>query len=51
MDPIICMQCGKREVEKARRCWATPVCYTCLPPPKPLPINWPRSMRAKAGDK
>lgn len=32
MKPIICKQCGKREVEEARRRWATPICYACLPP-------------------
>lgn len=39
---IICKQCGVREVEEARRCYATPVCYACLPPPRPLPIAKPR---------
>jgi len=33
-----CKQCGKREVEPQRECYATPVCYACLPPPEPLPI-------------
>ena len=37
--PIMCRQCGEREVEEARRCYATPVCYACLPPPKPLPVR------------
>lgn len=37
--PIICRQCGKREVEEARRHYATPVCYACLPPPEPLPVT------------
>jgi len=37
MNPI-CKQCGKHEVEDERVCYATPVCYACLPPPSPLPI-------------
>lgn len=42
LSSIICKQCGVREVEEARRCYATPVCYACLPPPKPLPTApWP----------
>ena len=35
---MICKQCNKRHVEKVRECYATPVCYDCLPPPEPLPI-------------
>jgi len=31
-----CRQCGK-PVERLRECYATPVCYACLPPPPPLP--------------
>lgn len=31
-----CAECGK-PVEDQRLCYATPVCYTCLPPPPPLP--------------
>lgn len=38
MNPI-CKQCGKREVEDARVCYATPVCFKCLPPPDDLPIR------------
>jgi hypothetical protein len=34
---VICTQCALREVPKVRHCYATPVCYTCLPPPAPLP--------------
>lgn len=37
MNPI-CKQCGKHEVEDERVCYATPVCYACLPPPSPLPV-------------
>jgi hypothetical protein len=33
-----CHQCGKT-VEKERECYATPVCYACLPPPEPLPVR------------
>ena len=36
---ILCRQCGTSYVEKARECYATPVCYACLPPPKPLPVR------------
>lgn len=32
-----CRQCG-RPIEEERRCYATPICCTCLPPPKPLPV-------------
>ena len=39
MNPI-CKQCGKVEVEDARTCYATPVCFACLPPPKPLNTAW-----------
>jgi len=39
MNPI-CKQCGQREVEDARVCYATPVCFTCLPPPLPLNTAW-----------
>jgi len=38
MNPI-CKQCGKHEVEDERVCYATPVCYACLPPPSPLPVR------------
>lgn len=34
---IKCRHCG-RAVEEARRCYAVPVCYACLPPPRPLPV-------------
>ena len=33
----MCRQCGAR-VEVARWCYATPMCFKCLPPPPPLPI-------------
>lgn len=32
-----CHGCGK-PVEEARRCYAIPMCYACLPPPPPLPV-------------
>ena len=32
-----CKQCGG-VAEEARRCYATPVCFKCLPPPPPLPV-------------
>jgi hypothetical protein len=32
-----CRACGK-DVEEARRCYAIPVCYACLPPPEPLKV-------------
>lgn len=37
--PTICRNCGKREVEPERECYATPVCFACLPPPRPLPVR------------
>jgi hypothetical protein len=39
MNPT-CKQCGQREVEDARVCYATPVCFACLPPPLPLNTAW-----------
>jgi hypothetical protein len=42
--PQPCRSCGQ-PVESARRCYAIPTCYRCLPPPRPLPVNLPRSMR------
>ena len=47
-EPIACRQCGV-EVETPRRIYATPVCYACLPPPKPLPLAQLRRERAKEG--
>jgi len=35
-----CKQCGTREVEDARAQYATPVCFACLPPPRPLNTSW-----------
>jgi len=32
-----CARCGK-EVEEARRCYAIPHCFACVPPPPPLEI-------------
>ena len=29
---VLCRQCGQRDVEPERMPWATPVCWTCLPP-------------------
>ena len=34
----VCRQCGSR-VELEREDYATPICFSCLPPPKPLPIR------------
>ena len=34
---IPCRQCGNM-VEEARRCYAIPTCYVCLPPPPPLEL-------------
>lgn len=39
MNPT-CKQCGRREVEDARVDYATPVCFACLPPPRPLNTAW-----------
>jgi len=44
--PIPCQTCGK-PVEHGRRCYAIPTCYGCLPPPPPLPIAYPRSMKGQ----
>lgn len=38
IDPFMCRSCG-REVEPARRCYAVPTCFACLPPPPPLPVR------------
>lgn len=35
IDQGICRQCGG-QVPRARWCYATPTCYTCLPPPPPI---------------
>lgn len=32
-----CVKCGAT-VEPARKCYAIPMCYACLPPPQPLPL-------------
>lgn len=40
---IHCRQCGK-PVEMEREEYATPVCFACLPQPKPLPV---RKVRTK----
>jgi len=39
MNPT-CKQCGKVEVEDARTHYETPVCFTCLPPPRLLNTVW-----------
>jgi hypothetical protein len=36
-SPANCIQCG-RAVEEGRLCYAYPICYTCLPPPPPIPV-------------
>lgn len=36
--PVPCRQCGL-PVPGGRQDYATPVCYECLPPPKPLPVR------------
>jgi hypothetical protein len=36
---VRCKQCGARNVEPEREDWATPVCFACLPPAKPLPVR------------
>lgn len=46
---MICKQCSTREVEESRLTWATPVCFACLPPPKPLPVNHLRSCPSGTG--
>ena len=33
-----CRDCGN-PVESLRECYVMPVCYACLPPPEPLPVN------------
>lgn len=35
---IPCRQCGA-SVEPEREHYATPMCFACLPPPKPLPVR------------
>lgn len=41
---LLCKQCGGL-AEEVRRCYATPVCFACLPPPKPLPVARFRFLR------
>lgn len=47
-----CVDCGK-PVEEARRCYAFPTCFACLPPPPELPVLQPanplRALRLAAG--
>ncbi len=43
---VPCRNCGAPEVEPERRHFATPVCFACLPPPRPLPV---RHVRGCAG--
>ncbi len=48
MTTIPCRQCGA-PVPEVRHCYATPVCYACLPPPEPLPVlHTPTSLRLAA---
>lgn len=50
--PIRCNSCGKL-VEQARRCYAIPTCFACLPPPEPLPIcpmKKPRCLHTTVND-
>jgi hypothetical protein len=35
--PVPCAQCGEA-VEAARKCYAIPTCYECLPPPEGLKV-------------
>jgi hypothetical protein len=37
-EPLRCNQCGG-VAEEERRCYATPLCFACLPPPIPLPVR------------
>lgn len=34
-DPTFCRNCGGK-VDRVRWCYATPVCFECLPPPPPI---------------
>lgn len=34
---VLCCHC-RRPVEEARKCYAIPFCYACLPLPEPLPV-------------
>ena len=43
--PKPCQLCGK-PVEKARRWYALPTCYACLPPPESLKVISPEEMKA-----
>lgn len=38
MGAVTCRQCGAA-VEPSRECYATPMCYACLPPPPPIPVR------------
>jgi len=46
MHNPICKQCGEVEVEISRVCYATPVCYACVPP-SPAETT---ALRRKRGD-
>lgn len=37
-EGTLCERCS-RPIEEARRCYVHPVCYACLPPPEPLPVE------------
>jgi hypothetical protein len=39
---MLCRNC-QRPCEEQRWTWATPTCFACVPPPKPLPIRHLRS--------
>jgi len=43
-EPSKCATCQK-QVEPEREFYAIPTCFACVPPPKPLPINYPKSLR------
>lgn len=38
LPPPRCKQCGG-VVEEKRWCYATPVCFACLPPPEPMKME------------
>lgn len=40
LNALPCAWCA-RPVEPARRCYAIPTCYRCLPPPPPIERLWP----------
>jgi hypothetical protein len=48
-EPTPCRQCGA-PVESERECYATPVCFACLPPPPPIPVRPWGADRKKGGE-